>query len=48
MLITNNLAEQALRHWVISWKINYGTLLASGTPEEILANKDVRTAYLGN
>ncbi len=25
MPITNNLAERALRHWVISRKINYGT-----------------------
>ena len=28
--------------------LNYGTLLASGTPQEIRNNEDVRTAYLGS
>ncbi len=31
MPITNNLAEQALRHWVISRKISYGTRTKQGS-----------------
>lgn len=29
--ITNNVAEQALRHWVIARKISYGTRTAEGS-----------------
>lgn len=47
VLITDHHAESILRMVDRLYVMESGSILASGTPDEIIANPDVRRAYLG-
>lgn len=48
VLITDHNVRETLAICQRAYIVNEGTIIATGTPQEILQNKDVRDVYLGN